>query len=64
LEVSEINSIVVKHGRATAPDVKIIARHFGHLIWPTNALCAKLIRVRKSTYPRNLLLHCDNTAAD
>ena len=32
LIAGEIDSIVVEHGRATAPNVEVVAWHFGHLI--------------------------------
>src|SRR5262249_53717129 len=46
--VSEINAIAVEHGRSTAPNVEVVARHSEHLICSRNALRAKLIRVRRS----------------
>jgi hypothetical protein len=36
--------MVVKHGRSPAPDVEVVARHFGHLVARSNAVYGNLIR--------------------
>src|SRR5262245_42661689 len=44
--------MVVKHGRSTTPNVKVVARHFEHLCAEANAVCGDLIRAH------NVLIGC------
>jgi len=37
-KVSEVHSIVVEHGRLTAPDVEVVARHVERLVGGSNAV--------------------------
>src|SRR5262245_27307921 len=44
--------MVVKHGRSTTPNVKVVARHFERLCAEANAVCGDLIRAH------NVLIGC------